>query len=72
MVANRPYKVLKLKAKTNIWLLKAHCRGADWISKAIKKKRIRPDSVISLCSEIHEDDNDLSPFILEAKHDPRA
>ena len=52
--------------------LKAHCRGTDWINKTIKKKRIRPYSVISLYSEIHEDDNDLIPFILETKHDPRA
>ena len=29
-------------------------------------------SVISLYSEIHEDDNDLIPFILETKYDPRA
>ena len=25
-----------------------------------------------MCSEIHEDDNDLIPFILETKHDPTA
>ena len=54
------------------FLLKAHCRGADWINKTIKKKRIRQGSVISLYSEIHEDDNDLIPFILETKHDPRS
>ena len=52
--------------------LKAHCRCADWINKTIKKKRIRQGSVISLHSEIHEDDNDLIPFILETKYDPRA
>ena len=51
--------------------LKAHCRGADWINKTIKNKRIRQGSVISLYSEIHEDDNDLIPFILETKNDPR-
>ena len=45
--------------------LKAHCRGADWINKTIKKKRISQGPVISLHSEIHEDDNDLIPFILE-------
>ena len=28
--------------------------------------------MISLYSKIHEDDNDLLPFILETKHDPRA
>ena len=52
--------------------LKAHCRGADWVSKTIKKKRFRQGSVISLYSEIHEDDNDLIPFILERKDDPRT
>ena len=52
--------------------LKAHCRGADWINKTIKKKRIRQGSVISLYSEIHEDDEDLIPYILETKYDPRA
>ena len=52
--------------------LKAHCRDADWIIKTIKKNRIRPDSVISLCSEIHEDANDLISSILETKDDPRA
>ena len=52
--------------------LKAHCRGADWINNTIKKKRIRHGSVISLYSEIHEDDNDLIPFILQTKYDPRA
>ena len=44
--------------------LKAHCRGG-WINKTIKKKRIRQGSAILLYSEIHEDDNDLIPFILE-------
>ena len=38
----------------------------------IKKKRIRQSSVISLYSEIHEDDNDLIPFILETKYGPRT
>ena len=52
--------------------LKAHCHGADWINKTIKRKRIRPGSVISLYSEIHEDDNYLIPFILKTKDDPRA
>ena len=52
--------------------LKVHSRGADWINKTIKKKTIRQGSVISLYSEIHEDDNDLIPFILETKYDPRA
>ena len=57
---------------SDIKALKAHCRGADWIRKIIKKKRIRQGSVISLYSEIHEDDNDLIAFILETKYDPRA
>ena len=35
-------------------------------------KRIRQGSVISLYSEIHEDDNDLIPFILETKYDSRV
>ena len=52
--------------------LKAHCRGTDWVNKIIKKKRIRQGSVISLYSEIHEDDIDLIPFILETKDDPRT
>ena len=52
--------------------LKAHCHGADWINKAIKKKRIRQGSIISTHSEIHEDDNHLIRFILETKYDPRA
>ena len=51
---------------------KAHCCGADWINKTIKKKRIRQGSVVSLYRELHEDDNDLIPFIPETKHDPRA
>ena len=38
----------------------------------MRKKRIRPNSVISLFSEIHKDDDDLIPFILETKDDPRA
>ena len=50
--------------------LKAHCHGADWINQTIKKKRIRQGSGIWLYSEIHEDDNDLIPFILETKYDP--
>ena len=58
--------------KHSILKLKAHCRGADWINKTIKKKRIRQGSVISLYREIHEDDNDLIPFILETNYDPRA
>ena len=41
------------------------CGAADWINKTIMKKRIRQGPVISLCSEIHEDDNDLISFILE-------
>ena len=52
--------------------LKAHCRRADWVNKTNKKKRIKQGSVISLYSEIHEDDNDLIPFILETKYDTRA
>ena len=55
-----------------ILCLKAHCRGIDWVNKTIKKKRIRQGSVISLYSEIHEDDDDLIPFILETKDDLRA
>ena len=51
--------------------LKAHCRGADWINKTIKEKRLRKGSVISMYSEIHEDDNDLISFILETKYNPR-
>ena len=53
-------------------LLKAHCHGADWINKTIKKKRIRQGSVISMYSEIHGDDNDLISFILETKYNPRT
>ena len=52
--------------------LKAHCHGADWINKTIKKKRMRQGSIISLYSEIHENDIDLIPFILETKYDTRA
>ena len=52
--------------------LKAHCRDADWVNNTIKKKRIRQGPVISLYSEIHKDDNDLIPFILETKYDPRS
>ena len=52
--------------------LKAHCRGADWVNKTIKKNRIWQLSVISLYTEIHEDDNDLTAFILETKYEPRA
>ena len=40
------------------------------MNKTIKKKRISQGSVISLYSEIHEDDNDLIAFILETKDDP--
>ena len=47
-------------------------RGADWIDKTIKKKRIRQGPIISPYSEIHEDDNDLILFILETKDDPSA
>ena len=54
------------------YLLKAHCRGADRVNRTIKKKRIRQGSVILLYSEIHKDDNDLIPFILETKYDTRA
>ena len=55
-----------------IYLMVQHCRGADWVNKTIKKKRIRQGSVISLYSEIREDDNDKIPFILETKYDPRT
>ena len=44
----------------------------NWITKTIKKKGTGQGSVISLYSEIHEDNNDLIPFILETKYDPRA
>ena len=63
---------IKGNATSDGFALKAHCRGADWMSKTIKKKRIKQGSVSSLYSEIHEDDNDLIPFILETKDDPRA
>ena len=53
-------------------VLKAHCRGVDWINKTIKKKRIRQGSVISLYSEIHEDDNNQISFIFKTKYDPGA
>ena len=53
-------------------ILKAHGRGADWVNKTIKKNRIWQPSVISLYTEIHEDDNDLTAFILKTKYDPRA
>ena len=52
--------------------LKAHCRGADWVNKTIKKNIIWQSSVISLHREIHKDNNDLTAFILETKYDPRA
>ena len=52
--------------------LKAHCRGADLINKTNKKKRMRQGPVISLYNEIHEDDNDLIPFILKTRYDPTA
>ena len=52
--------------------LKAHFCGADWVNKTIKKNRIWQTSVISLYTEIHEDANDQTAFILEAKYDPRA
>ena len=42
------------------------------MNKTIKKNRIWQPSVISLYTEIHEDDNDLTAFILETKHDPKA
>ena len=52
--------------------LKAHCCGADWVNKTIKKKRIWQPIAISLYREIHEDDNYLTAFTLETKYDPRA
>ena len=52
--------------------VKANCLGADWMNETIRKNRIRQGSVISLYSKIHDDDNDLIPFILETKYDPRA
>ena len=61
-----------LKISICVENLKADCRGADWINKTIKEKSIRQGSVFSLYSEIHEDDNDLIPFILKTKYDPRA
>ena len=45
--------------------LKAHCRGADWVNNTTKKKRIRQGPVILLYSEIHKDNNDLIPVILD-------
>ena len=48
-------------------ILKAHCRGADWVNETIKKNRIWQPSVISLYTEIHEDDNNMTAFILETK-----
>ena len=54
------------------YFLKAHCRGADWVNITTKKERIRQGPIISLYSEIHEDDSDLIPFILETKYDPRG
>ena len=53
-------------------MLNAHCRGADCVNNTTKKKRIRQGPVILLYSEIHEDDNDLIPFIHEAKYGPRV
>ena len=64
-------KIISMALSDNV-SLKAYCRGADWINETIKKKRIKQGSVISLYSEIHGDDNDLIPFILERKYDPRA
>ena len=58
-------KVQIFKSKFQVLVLTAHCRGADWINKTVKKKRIRQGAGTSLYSEIHEDDNDLIPFILE-------
>ena len=40
--------------------------------KILTEKIIRQGSVILLYSEIHENDNDLIPFILETKDDPRT
>ena len=64
--------LVKLMQILQLLSLKAHCHGADWRNKTFKKKRIRQGSVISLYSEIHEDDNDPIPFILETKDDPRT
>ena len=47
-------------------VLKAHCRGADWMNKTIKDG-IRQASVLSLYTEIYESDNDLTPFVLHKK-----
>ena len=58
--------------KTQKGKLKAHCRGDDWVNKTMKKNRNWQPSVISLHREIHEDDNDLTAFILETKYDQRA
>ena len=52
--------------------LKAHCHGADWIDKPINLDNIMLASVILLYTEIHEDDSDLTAFILETKYDPKA
>ena len=57
---------------SDIKALKAHFRGADCVNNTTKKKRIRQGPVISLYSEIQEDDNNLIPFILETKYDLRA
>ena len=51
--------------------LKALCHGADFVNRAIKKRRIRQGSVILLCSEIGEGANDLIPSILKRDYDPR-
>ena len=68
----RILRISWVRKVTNEEVLKVHYRGADWINKTIKKKRIRQGSVISLYSEFHEVDNDLIPFILETKYDPRV
>ena len=57
---------------SDIKALKAHCRGADWVNKTIKKNGIWQPSVISLYTEIHEYDKELTAFILETKYDLRA
>ena len=73
LLFNYPFdqKVLELAKQSSkaSFSLKAHCRGADWVNKTIKKKRIRQGSVISLYIKIDEDDNDLIPFIIETKYD---
>ena len=51
---------------------KAHCCATDWVNKTINKKRIGRGSVILLYSEIHEEANDLIPFILKTKNDPKT